>query len=309
MNKPIALISELVTINNGKYIVKVGVNSNNVILGTALASGDTVEIAEDKARERALALINYSFSWEKEIPISQPKSPSSNDIYQSQKQSNSFINSSDSNQQINQQSETNLAEKEYQSQIEEMPDNISEQTTKFTSQKTIDSSTELVNFTTDLSINSSDDEENINRELNFESTVENDNDSSNLDKPDLPKFNLSPENEFVLPLEFPSKTSMIENLKDKSINNEDKIDNEDNINSVDNLLIFPTNFLSEESTSDLVETRDFTQIIDETTIEMKRLEWTQEQGKKYLLETYGKKSRHLLSDEELIEFLNYLKTQ
>jgi len=39
------------------------------------------------------------------------------------------------------------------------------------------------------------------------------------------------------------------------------------------------------------------------------LGWTQEEGKKYLLETYGKKSRHLLSDEELIEFLTYLQTQ
>ncbi|NCQ41686.1 MAG: hypothetical protein GW795_07305, partial [Cyanobacteria bacterium] len=48
---------------------------------------------------------------------------------------------------------------------------------------------------------------------------------------------------------------------------------------------------------------------DQTSIEMKRLGWTQDQGKKYLLETYGKKSRHLLSDNELIEFLNYLKTQ
>ncbi|MDW8462423.1 MAG: hypothetical protein RML10_02280 [Geminocystis sp.] len=57
------------------------------------------------------------------------------------------------------------------------------------------------------------------------------------------------------------------------------------------------------------ETIDFSQIIEETTREMKRLGWTQEDGKKYLLETYGKKSRHLLTDEELMEFLNYLKSQ
>ncbi len=58
-----------------------------------------------------------------------------------------------------------------------------------------------------------------------------------------------------------------------------------------------------------VETIDFSKIIEETTREMKRLGWTQEDGKKYLLETYGKKSRHLLTDEELLEFLNYLKSQ
>ncbi|MGY6530181.1 MAG: hypothetical protein ACXITR_09650 [Cyanobacterium sp.] len=60
---------------------------------------------------------------------------------------------------------------------------------------------------------------------------------------------------------------------------------------------------------DLSDAVDFSQVIDQTTIELKRLGWTQEEGKKYLLETYGKKSRHLLSDEELIEFLTYLQTQ
>ncbi|WP_069791940.1 hypothetical protein A5482_008830 [Cyanobacterium sp. IPPAS B-1200] len=60
---------------------------------------------------------------------------------------------------------------------------------------------------------------------------------------------------------------------------------------------------------DLTDAVDFSQVIDQTTIELKRLGWTQEEGKKYLLETYGKKSRHLLSDEELIEFLTYLQTQ
>ena len=42
---------------------------------------------------------------------------------------------------------------------------------------------------------------------------------------------------------------------------------------------------------------------------MERLAWTKEQGKDYLLKTYGKKSRHLLSDQELLEFLNYLQNQ
>ncbi|AFZ46229.1 hypothetical protein Cyast_0248 [Cyanobacterium stanieri PCC 7202] len=66
---------------------------------------------------------------------------------------------------------------------------------------------------------------------------------------------------------------------------------------------------SVSNTFDLSDAVDFSQVIDQTSIELKRLGWTQEQGKKYLLETYGKKSRHLLSDQELIEFLTYLQTQ
>ncbi|MEB3247787.1 MAG: hypothetical protein VKK07_00405 [Merismopediaceae bacterium] len=54
---------------------------------------------------------------------------------------------------------------------------------------------------------------------------------------------------------------------------------------------------------------DFTEVITRTNLELKRLGWTNDQGKNYLLQTYGKRSRHLLSDEELLEFLLYLESQ
>ncbi|MGD1808076.1 hypothetical protein ACP6PL_21945 [Dapis sp. BLCC M126] len=49
------LISELITIHNGKYVVRVLVQVNGETLATGLGSGDTVELAEDKAKERSLA--------------------------------------------------------------------------------------------------------------------------------------------------------------------------------------------------------------------------------------------------------------
>ena len=52
---------------------------------------------------------------------------------------------------------------------------------------------------------------------------------------------------------------------------------------------------------------DFSEIIAQSDVELKRLGWDSEQGRNYLLETYGKRSRQLLSDEELIEFLQYLQ--
>lgn len=54
---------------------------------------------------------------------------------------------------------------------------------------------------------------------------------------------------------------------------------------------------------------DFSDIIARSDVELKRLGWTSEQGRNYLLETYGKRSRQLLSDEELLEFLRYLESQ
>ena len=40
-----------------------------------------------------------------------------------------------------------------------------------------------------------------------------------------------------------------------------------------------------------------------------RLGWTPEQGKDYLVKTYNKRGRSLLSEEELRNFLTYLKSQ
>ncbi len=51
------MVSELIKIDRGTYIVKVLVQVNNVILATALAGADTVEAAEDAARQRAIAVL------------------------------------------------------------------------------------------------------------------------------------------------------------------------------------------------------------------------------------------------------------
>ena len=50
-------------------------------------------------------------------------------------------------------------------------------------------------------------------------------------------------------------------------------------------------------------------VIAQTDIEIERLGWTPEQGKDYLVKTYSKRGRSLLSEEELRNFLTYLKSQ
>ena len=56
------------------------------------------------------------------------------------------------------------------------------------------------------------------------------------------------------------------------------------------------------------EAFDFNQIRHKIDLEMKRLSWTKEQGRDYLLSTYGKRSRLHLTDDELLEFWHYLET-
>ncbi|SKB13414.1 conserved hypothetical protein [Planktothrix sp. PCC 11201] len=57
-----------------------------------------------------------------------------------------------------------------------------------------------------------------------------------------------------------------------------------------------------------LETTDFSSDIAKTDIELKRLRWTQEQGRAHLQKTYGKRSRQHLTDNELLDFLHYLES-
>ncbi len=54
---------------------------------------------------------------------------------------------------------------------------------------------------------------------------------------------------------------------------------------------------------------DLSDVIAQTTVELKRLGWTEAQGRSYLQRTYKKRSRQQLSDDELLEFLDYLRQQ
>lgn len=240
----LALVSNFVTVDHGKYIVKVSVYGNGVILGAALASAYTVEEAEDEARKRAMALIN--------IGISSKITPKKDSV----------------------KVKTQIKPVEVVKKAEEEV----------------------------ITPNVSDLWENIPSFTETEASIKNDNNVENTSELMVDKF----------PKE---KKEMIKNEETINLFNSDDI-SQNNNSEDDVILSSPSesqeNLFSDSNVTlplDNTEIVDFSQIIDQTTIEMKRLQWTQDEGKKYLLETYGKKSRHLLSDNELIEFLKYLKTQ
>ncbi|MGB5962393.1 MAG: hypothetical protein WBG73_17125 [Coleofasciculaceae cyanobacterium] len=54
---------------------------------------------------------------------------------------------------------------------------------------------------------------------------------------------------------------------------------------------------------------DFSDVIARTNVELKRLGWTNQQGRDYLVQTYGKRSRQLLTDDELLDFLKHLESE
>jgi len=57
------------------------------------------------------------------------------------------------------------------------------------------------------------------------------------------------------------------------------------------------------------EPEDLSDAIAQTDIELARLSWSPAAGRDYLIHTYGKRARKLLTQKELLEFLKYLKSQ
>jgi hypothetical protein len=54
---------------------------------------------------------------------------------------------------------------------------------------------------------------------------------------------------------------------------------------------------------------DNSDVIAQTDVELRRLGWGRDQGRKHLEQTYGKRSRQQLTDTELLDFLHYLESQ
>jgi len=52
-----SLLAELLTIYQGKFVVRASVQIEGVVRATGMASSETLELAEDRARERALAVL------------------------------------------------------------------------------------------------------------------------------------------------------------------------------------------------------------------------------------------------------------
>jgi hypothetical protein len=64
-----------------------------------------------------------------------------------------------------------------------------------------------------------------------------------------------------------------------------------------------------EEPAPVEETQDRSDEIARIGVEMKRLGWTTIQGRDYLKQRYGKRSRQELNDSELLDFLAYLESQ
>ena len=253
-----SLVGELIDIDRGLYIVKVSVHVEGNILATGLAAADKVEIAEDRARERAIAALTL------ETDRFREKSVISN-------QEDSLSTSSPQVQSVpttnKDSAKNNSAEHNYSN---------------------------VVNLSVPQAVNSSE----ISKAS--ESPVLPIVEPETIVESTAPPVSHSANNQTVPNSIKDTPGNLFEGTFDPQ---EVKIA-ELPLEAEDVSVMSPTDSTDADTTVKI----DFYAIKHETDLELQRLGWTTNEGKDFLKRTYGKLSRLKLTDEQLLEFLNHLKS-
>ncbi|MEB3277784.1 MAG: hypothetical protein VKK42_02535 [Lyngbya sp.] len=248
-----SLISELLAIDHGKYVVRALVEVNGVMVSSGLAAADTVELAEDTARKRALQVLGIETSTALP-PLSTTRS------FSTMGNSTQFeLNSSPEPAQLPEASSSPESPVEPSLSISDSEEDWSSpgsSSEDWLSATYIKPSSSSKSSTEVSSTNST-----KGRSASLPPIPDSSTDSN-----DIPFYS---EDHSVT--SSPSQTSKQRKSK-------------------------PT-----------LESTDFSSEIARTDLELKRLGWTTEQGVEHLQKTYGKRSRHQLTEDELLDFLHYLE--
>lgn len=240
------MVSELITIQDGQYVVRTAVINDGQTLATGLAASVDIQIAEDKARERAITLLGLS--------MSSPAIATPEQAAQSTQLSPNPAIPSPPDKAIKLESEPNI----------ETPD------IKTPDIKTPGIATPSIETTVSQAV-----------EPSLALTLESEED---LDPPE----DLGPP---------------IDVIEENAAPIDESLETEATPAKVSAATIALENFNAS------AEPVDLSDVIAQTDVELTRLGWTSTQGREYLEQTYRKRSRQQLTDEELMSFLLYLEDQ
>lgn len=268
-----SIVSELIDIDRGTYIVRVSIAVDEVVLSTGLAGANTVELAEDMARERAIApliLSNHNTtnqSLHHSPSVAQTKSKpldklgSSITDHQATKLENKIINGSST---IKNSTSFSAVKEEMlsDSQVSEIVE----------SQKPPSSQPVL-------------------QEPKAETKV-------------APASLIEPLEELPQPAEptIDNSPNLFAGTSNPQTIVQDKVEENNHVASENSANNSPAEVGA-------LEEVNFNEIKHQTDLEIKRLGWTKEDGREFLKSRYGKRSRLQLTDSQLLEFLEYLASQ
>jgi hypothetical protein len=243
-----SIISELVQIFQGKYIVRASVQVEGVTRATGMAASETIELAEDQARNRALMVLGITNASGATVAAA-PKSisPTTSGFSASTHTLKDELSVVDSQE-------------------------ISPPVVTTDTHITGKSDLSLPDFSQRFPVTS-------NRETPHDMPVEHQSIFSEPEPETQPLGGIPVSN--VTPFTPRNYTAQEEVTSQPSTGRKKK----------------------------KTEPVDFSDIIAQTDVQIERLRWTPEEGKEYLLKTYGKRGRTLLNEEELLDFLRYLQSQ
>jgi hypothetical protein len=248
-----SLITELLEIDRGQYIVRCLVQVEGVTLVTGLAAAQTVELAEDRARERALAALSLDSQAVTPTASPTPQAPAA------------------------------VAPPTTPEAIPHPQGNQTSYDLEFMAKKAARTTTVAPSP----------------REEQPLTEVDAVPESETVPEPELP---LPPE-----PVAIPSLEQEAPAYTPSQQEEAETFEPPSNGTTTAFVRERPTEISEEIPPSS--EPIDFSDIIARTTVELKRLGWTNQQGREYLVQTYGKRSRQLLTDEELLDFLHHLESE
>lgn len=291
------LLAELLTIYQGKFIVRASIQIEGVVRATGMATSETLELAEDRARERALTVLLTAPSPTQEVlevPTTMPAEKIA-DV----KEASTFSDRHVANvKESNTVSDRNAVEPDFftpttpESEIEPSASTFTDYP-EFAPTDTGD----ILPFTAPESDFTS------NPVTSF----------SNV-KPFVPR---SFREEIPEPIDFTE-------IKTKPVVSE-PIDLSDTMAKIETALktlrwtaeqqrkYLKRNYSQELrdtlTPEQLFEFLSYLELFAQTSKELERLGWDNNQGKDYLLQTYNKASRQYLTYQELAEFLQHLQAQ
>jgi hypothetical protein len=253
-----SLLSEVLTIHDGLFVVRVSVAVEGQVLSQALGSNNSLELAEDIACNRALERLALTIQATASLP------------------GNGFSQSAETSQDAPSRSEHAQAGAEPAPQ--EPPSTPNGVEAEPRTQATHGSSLAAVEVTAPVDVALPEPVE------NSEASTPHANTGSSQEIPPP-----------VLKLATPPgmKTS----------------DDEATTRSTEEATTSLAGYEPHDFSNFSADPIDLSDIIAQTDVELQRLRWDVHQGREFLEKTYGKRSRHDLTDEELLEFLLYLESQ
>jgi hypothetical protein len=286
-----SLISELLTIYQGKFVVRVSVQVEGVTRATGMAAAETPELAEDRARERALVVLAI------DAVIAAPANP------QRQENNNPPV-SIPPEATATQLFGDTTPQQAIRINAAAAPESISQ-----TNHRAF-ATTSGLNDPTQLSVlqasplEKSAPESVISPEVKGNDAYGKEWDQRNpiastpTEEPDV-AFE-----DFELTSDLPSGSG---NNPPISFSNVTPLVQR-SYSPQESTKAPPGKKLAETKMVAVSEPIDLSDAIARTSVELKRLGWSNQQGREYLEQKYNKRSRQHLNDEEMLEFLHYLES-